>query len=82
MFQKYDDNILKLVACASRFMNDCDSSSEKELLAIYFGTQKFHDFIYKQVVDVQTDHKSIISIMKKPIQKIDSIDYKGLDLNS
>lgn len=76
MFQKYENNVLKLVACASRSMNDHEvnySQTEKELLAIFFSTQKFHDFIYRQIVDVQTDHKPIISIMKKPIQKIGSV---------
>ncbi|XP_050504417.1 uncharacterized protein K02A2.6-like [Diabrotica virgifera virgifera] len=82
MFQKYD-SILKLVACASRNMNDSEinySQTEKELLAIYYATQKFHNFIYNFDVDVQSDHKPIISIMKKPISKIGSVRLQRLRL--
>lgn len=63
MFQKYENSVLKLVACATRSMNDHKvnyTQTEKELLAIYLGTQKFHDFIYRQKVCEQTDHKPII----------------------
>lgn len=83
MFQQYDKNVLKLVACASRSMNDHElnySQTEKELLSIYFGTKKFHDFIYRQNVDVQSDHKPIVSIMKKPIHKIGSVRLQRLRL--
>lgn len=41
MFQRDGSNILKLVACSSRTMNEHEinySQTEKELLAIYFGT--------------------------------------------
>lgn len=82
MFQEHN-NVLKLVACASRTMNDHEinySQSEKELLAIYYGTQKFHDFIYGLRVDVQTDHKPLIPIMKKPICKIGSVRLQRLRL--
>lgn len=81
MFQEYENKLLKLVACASRTMNDHEvnySQTEKELLSIHFGTQKFHDFIYHSEVDVQTDHKPLISIMKKPICKIGSVRLQRL----
>ncbi|KAK9704431.1 RNase H-like domain found in reverse transcriptase [Popillia japonica] len=77
MFQKHED-ALKLVACSSRTMNDHEknySQTDKELLAIYNSTQKFHDFIYRSNVDVQTDHNPIVSIMTKPICKIGSNVY-------
>lgn len=83
LFQQYDNNLLKLVACASRTMNDFEvnySQTEKEMLAIYFGCQKYHDFIYKNNVDVQSDHKPIISIMKKPIYSIGSVRLQRLRL--
>lgn len=64
-------------------MNDSEinySQTEKELLAIYYATQKFHNFIYNFDVDVQSDHKPIISIMKKPISKIGSVRLQRLRL--
>lgn len=83
MFQQHDNNTLKLVACASRTMNEHEvsySQTEKELLSIYYGTKKFHDFIYGQEITVQSDHKPIISIMKKPIHKIGSIRLQRIRL--
>lgn len=83
MFQEHENEILKLVACASRKMNDHEinySQTEKEMLAIYYATQKFHDFIYRANINVQTDHKPIVSIMKKPICKIGSVRLQRLRL--
>ena len=40
---------------------------EKELLAVVFATNKFHQYIYGKEVDAQTDHKPLEVIMKKPI---------------
>lgn len=83
LFQEHENNILKLVSCASRKMNHHEinySQSEKEMLAIYYSTQKFHNFIYNAVVDVQTDHKPLIAIMKKPICKIGSVRLQRLKL--
>lgn len=82
LFQEHN-KILKLVACVSRSMNDHEvhySQIEKELLAISFGANKFLDFIYRMDTDVQTDHKPLISIMKKPIFKIGSVRLQRLRL--
>lgn len=83
MFQEYKNKVLKLVACSSRTMNKHEinySQTEKEMLAIYFGAQKYHRFIYREKVDVQTDHKPIIAIMNKPITKIGSVKLQRLRL--
>lgn len=40
---------------------------EKEMLAIVFGCLKFHQFIYGKMTEVETDHKPLVSIFKKPI---------------
>ena len=41
---------------------------EKEMLAIVFGCHKFHDYIYGLPhVSVETDHKPLESILRKPI---------------
>ena len=40
---------------------------EKELLAAVFATEKFKHYIYGKNVTLETDHKPLISIMKKSI---------------
>lgn len=83
LFQKDEQNILRLVTCASRTMNEAElnySQTEKELLSICYAVKKFHRFIYGYPVDVQTDHKPIVSIMSKPIGKIGSPRLKRLRL--
>ena len=58
------------VAYASRALTDCETryaQIEKELLAAVFACKKFHDFIYGRQVTIETDHKPLISIVKKPL---------------
>ena len=43
---------------------------EKELLAIVFATDKFHHYIYGFHTVIQSDHKPLESIMKKPLNQI------------
>ena len=41
---------------------------EKEMLAICFGCQKFHEYIYGLPnVEVETDHKPLETILRKPL---------------
>ena len=40
---------------------------EKELLAVVYGCNKFHQYIYGQTVKVETDHKPLEAIFKKPL---------------
>ena len=43
---------------------------EKEMLAIVFGSECFHDYLYGQSnVHVETDHKPLEAILKKPIHQ-------------
>ena len=42
---------------------------EKELAAIVFGCDKFHTYIFGRKVIVQTDHKPLESIFKKPLHQ-------------
>ncbi|XP_055388193.1 uncharacterized protein LOC129616589 [Condylostylus longicornis] len=60
------------IAYASTTLNDAQknySQIEKELLAIYYGCTKFHRYIYGYKTTVETDHKPLISIFKKPLSK-------------
>jgi len=61
----------KPVAYTSRVLNSSEKNYaqiEKEALAIVWGCQKFHDYIYGQPdVQVETDHKPIEILYKKPL---------------
>ena len=43
------------------------SQIEKELLAVLFGLQRFHQYVYGQTVIVETDHKPLLRIGNKAI---------------
>jgi hypothetical protein len=56
------------IAYASRAPTDTEKGyAEKELLAVVFGTERFHQFTYGRSVEVQSDHKPLESIMTKPL---------------
>lgn len=42
------------------------------MLAITFACKKFHHYIYGRLIKVLTDHKPLVSLVKKDIGKIDS----------
>ena len=61
---------LKPVAYASRATTETEqryAQIEREMLAIAFGAERFHQYIYGREVDVQSDHKPLEVIMKKPL---------------
>lgn len=56
----------------SRALTDTEKNYaqiEKELLAIVFSTKKFHQYVYGRSVNVQSDHKPLETIFKKPLSK-------------
>ena len=58
------------VAYASRALTEVEvryAQIEKELLAAVFACRKFHDFIYGRTAIIETDHKPLITIVKKPL---------------
>ena len=58
------------VAYASRALTTTEINYpqiDQELLAIVFGCEYFHNYIYGQPVAIQTDHKPSLSIVKKTI---------------
>jgi hypothetical protein len=58
------------VAYASRALTETEqryAQIENEMLAIVFGAERFHQYIYGREVDVQSDHKPLEVIMKKPL---------------
>ena len=62
----------KPVAYASRALTKCQQNYaqiEKEALAIAYGCQKFHEYVFGRQVQVESDHKPLQSIFKKPLYK-------------
>ena len=71
------------VSYASRRLSDTEeryAQVEKEFLAITFACKKFHYFIYGRDIEIKTDHKPLISIMKKEIHKIPSAKLQRMRL--
>ena len=63
----------KPVAYASRALSEAETryaQIEKELLAIVFGAEKFYQYIYGRETEVQTDHKPLEAVFKKPLNKV------------
>ncbi|CAG4976944.1 unnamed protein product [Colias eurytheme] len=62
------------VAFAARALTPAESrwaQIEKEMLAIVYGCSKFHQFVYGHTnVIVESDHKPLESIFKKPLNDI------------
>ncbi|XP_046601433.1 uncharacterized protein K02A2.6-like [Neodiprion lecontei] len=59
-------------AYAAKAMTDTQTryaQIEKELLAVCFGLERFHDYIYGKKIVVETDHKPLIPIFQKPLNK-------------
>ena len=59
----------KPIAYASRALTETQkryAPIEQELLAVVFGCQKFHQYIYGKQVTVYSDHKPLENIIKKP----------------
>ncbi|XP_046570037.1 uncharacterized protein LOC124278358 [Haliotis rubra] len=60
----------KPVAYASKALTPSEQNYaqiEKELYAILFGCKRYHQCIYGHTVTVESDHKPLESIMKKPL---------------
>ncbi|XP_056122564.1 NACHT, LRR and PYD domains-containing protein 12-like [Rhinichthys klamathensis goyatoka] len=58
------------VAYGSRALNDCQrryAHIEKELLAIVYGCEKFHQYVYGKEIMIESDHKPLES--KKPLHQ-------------
>ena len=58
------------VAYASRSLSSAEvnyAQIEKELVAVVFGCEKFHCYVYGNPIDVDSDHKPLVSISTKPL---------------
>ena len=43
---------------------------EKELLAIVYGCEHFHYYLFGQDFQVQTDHKPLLAVIQKPLEQL------------
>ena len=69
LLQQHDQNWVP-IAYASRSMTDAETryaQIEKELLAITYACERFHQYIYGQQVEVETDHKPLIPLFVKSL---------------
>ena len=60
------------IAYASRALTDTESRYaiiEKEMLAIVFALEKWHQFTYGRPVTIHSDHKPLHAITKKPLDR-------------
>lgn len=71
----------KPVAYASRSLTETETNYaqiEKELLSITFALSKFHNYLYGQNIIINNDHLPLVSLIKKPIDKIKNNRLKRL----
>ena len=60
------------VTYASRSLTETErwyAQIKKELLAVTFACERFHQYMYAKKVLVETDHRPLISIILKPLDK-------------
>ncbi|RXN13855.1 Retrovirus-related Pol poly from transposon [Labeo rohita] len=60
----------KPLAYASKSLTDTEinyAQIEKELLAILWGCKRFHQYVYGRHITVESDHKPLEAIIRKPL---------------
>lgn len=63
----------KPIAFASKSLTEAESNYsniEREALALAYGINKFHTYLYGKSFIAVTDHKPLVTIIVKPIQKM------------
>ncbi|KFM69647.1 hypothetical protein X975_21174, partial [Stegodyphus mimosarum] len=53
---------------------------KKELLAVVFSFEKYHNYVYGRKITVQSDHKPLMAVVKKPLHKISRMQRMILKL--
>ena len=59
------------IAYASRALTETEkqyAQIEKEMLAIVYAMEKFHTYTYGRNITIESDHKRLVTIHKKPLQ--------------
>ena len=63
--QKQDDALFRQVAYGNKALTPTQltySQAERETLAVLFGCQKYHYYLYGMHFDIVTDHKPLLGI--------------------
>lgn len=61
------------IAYASKSLSESEinyAQIEKELFAVLFGCKRFHQYIYGRHIIIESDHKPLESIMRKPLASV------------
>ena len=64
------------VAFASKAMNETQcryAQIEKELLAVVFACKRSHQYVYGKHITIESDHKPLEAIFKKPLSQAPTI---------
>ena len=70
LLQRDQEGRFRPVAYASKALSPAEqrySCIERELLAIVFGVERFHTYVYGRTFHVITDHKPLVMIIDKPL---------------
>ena len=65
-----DHQPVKYASCALTSTQKAYAQIEKEFLAIQFGLNRFHQYVYGQRVTVETDNLPLLGIMRKGLNEI------------
>jgi hypothetical protein len=67
-----EPNKERIVAFASKALSEVETqyaNIERELLAVVFGVEKFHTYIYGKSIKVESDHKPLETMMLKNLSQ-------------
>ena len=65
-----EEEPIEFASCSMTDTQQRYAHIEKEFLAIQFGLKRLHQYVYGQRVTIETDHKPLLGIIKKPISQI------------
>jgi hypothetical protein len=66
-----DRQPIEYTSCALNQTQQAYAQIEKEFMAVQFGLQRFHQYVYGQPnITVETDHLPLLGIMKKGLNDI------------
>ena len=60
----------KFASCSLTETEQRYGQIEKEMLAVQFGLNRFHSYIYGQPITVETDHKPLLGLKQKPLNDV------------
>ena len=61
------------IAFASKALTDTEtrySNIEREFLAVVYGLERFHEFVFGREIRIETDHRPLVSIVKKNLANV------------